>query len=75
MILLIITIFIDYEKNKYIGDETYGYPLTRWVRICAKFQIRHSTDFLMSINIFHGMSLGWQNLVSLYPLPSLFLGN
>jgi hypothetical protein len=27
MISLIITILIDYEKNKYIGDETRGYPL------------------------------------------------
>jgi hypothetical protein len=37
MISLIITILIDYKKNKHIGDKkprvTRGYPQTRWVRV------------------------------------------
>jgi hypothetical protein len=41
MISLIITILIDYKKNKHIGDKnprvTRGYPQTRWVRVWAKF--------------------------------------
>jgi hypothetical protein len=41
MISLIITILIDYEKNKNIGDETRGYSLTRWIRVWAKSQTRH----------------------------------
>jgi hypothetical protein len=45
MISLIITILIDYEKNKHIGDETHGYPLTRWVRVWAKSQTRHGYEF------------------------------
>jgi hypothetical protein len=45
MISLIITILIDYEKNKYIGDKTHGYPLTRWVLVWANFQTRHGYEF------------------------------
>jgi hypothetical protein len=58
MISLIITILIDYEKNKHIGDKTCGYPLTRWVRVWAKFQTRHGYEFLMGVDIFHGYEFG-----------------
>jgi hypothetical protein len=62
MISLIITILIDYKKNKHIGDKnprvTHGYPQTRWVRVWAKFQTRHGYGFLMGVNIFHGYGFG-----------------
>jgi hypothetical protein len=45
MISIIITILIDYEKNKHIEDETRGYSLTRYVWVWAKFQIRHGYEF------------------------------
>jgi hypothetical protein len=62
MLSLIITILIDYKKNKHIGDKnprvTRGYPQTRWVRVWAKFQTRHGYVFLMGVNIFHGYGFG-----------------
>jgi hypothetical protein len=58
MISLIITILIDYEKNKHIGDETREYPLTRWVRVWANSQTRHGYGFLMGIYIFHEYRFG-----------------
>jgi hypothetical protein len=56
MISLIITILIDYKKNKHIGDKnprvTRGYPQTRWVRVWAKFQTRHGYGFFNGCKYF-----------------------
>jgi hypothetical protein len=56
MISLIITILIDYEKNKHIGDKnprvTRGYPQTRWVWVWAKFQTRHGYGFFNGCKYF-----------------------
>jgi hypothetical protein len=62
MISLIITILIDYEKNKHIGDKnsrvTRGYPQTRWVRVWAKFQTRHGYEFFNGHKIFSRYEFG-----------------
>jgi hypothetical protein len=71
MTSLIITILIDYDKNKYIGDETYGYPLTDGYEFGQNIKPVTGTNFLMDIDIFHGYRFGWQNPAGLYPLPSL----
>jgi hypothetical protein len=68
MISLIITILINYEKNKYIGDETHGYPLTRWVRVWAKSQTRHGYGFLTGIDIFHGYGFGTVKPIEFVPV-------
>jgi hypothetical protein len=56
MISLIITILIDYKKNKHIGDKnprvTRGYPQTRWVRVWAKFQTRYGYGFFNGCKYF-----------------------
>jgi hypothetical protein len=58
MISLIITVLIDYEKNKYIGDKTRGYPLNRLVRVWQIFKPVMGINFLMGINIFHVYEFG-----------------
>ena len=80
MISLIITILIDYKKNKHIGDKnprvTRGYPQTRWVRVWAKSQTRHGYGFFNGHRYFSRVRV-WEgkNPVGLYPLPSLILMN
>jgi hypothetical protein len=62
MISLIITIFIDYKKNKHIGDKnprvTRGYPQTRWYGFGQNFKPVMGTSFLVGVNIFHGYGFG-----------------
>lgn len=75
MISLIITILIDYKKNKHIGDEIHGinhrYALTRWVRVWEKIETYHRYGFLMGINIFHGYEFGMTKPSEFEPLPTL----
>jgi hypothetical protein len=62
MISLIITILIDYKKNKHIGDKnprvTHGTRKPDGYGFGQNFKPVMGTGFLMGVNIFHGYGFG-----------------